>query len=349
MEQPTIFCPNCQAPNPAKNLFCQNCGKPLIPTAPPPPVPPVDAGLTQRPASEPVPVMPVSFGEPQAAPPLPGPTPLYPPSQEMPPYPPATASPQGYAPQDVPPQGYPQGMPSQGYVPQGAPQGYAAPPAFYPPPAPIQPPASQLEKLGAWVDGWADLVVGEAEKASSVEEAFVEALQGHKLQQVTVDRIEVASRAGMNPYRIVRSPWGSVSFYSRASGADLALGWSFYVTRRPRWMTILILVGVAFGLSFLTSLPSVANFGYFILAWIFGTFGHLLTACVLGFIAGYILKGSIWHLFVQGPSEAELDEATALTLAIQKSVCEAVTKAGLDPAKLRRKRSFKGGEATWRI
>jgi hypothetical protein len=203
--------------------------------------------------------------------------------------------------------------------------------------------------MGAWVDGWADVVNGAADKAAAVDEAFVEALQSRQIPQVSIERIEVATHWTRNSYRVVRSPWGSIAFYSRPAGTDLALGWSFYMPRKPRWMTILILAGVAFGLSLLTAIPAVVNFGAFLLAWIFGTFQFVVPAVVVGMVAGYILKGSIWHLFVEGPTEADLDEATALTLAVQKSVCAAVEKAGLDPACLRRKRSFKGGEASWRI
>ncbi len=90
MEGQTVICGNCQAPNPARNLFCQSCGKPLAqqPAPVPPPIPPA-----QQAAFPPQPVYPQ-----QAYPPQP-PTPAaYPPQQ--PGY--GMAQPGYYAPAPVP-------------------------------------------------------------------------------------------------------------------------------------------------------------------------------------------------------------------------------------------------------
>jgi len=82
MEGQTVICGNCQAPNPAKNLFCQACGKPLaqqVVAAPPPPP-------TGQPM--PYPQQPVYPAQ-QAYPPQTQPAPGYP------------AQPAGYPPQQA--------------------------------------------------------------------------------------------------------------------------------------------------------------------------------------------------------------------------------------------------------
>lgn len=88
MEGQTVICSNCQVPNPAKNLFCQSCGKPLAQQAAPVPPPP-----------------PMMHQPPQQA---------FPP-QQYPPQPPAPAP--GYPPQ---PAGYPPQAPGY-YTPAPAP------------------------------------------------------------------------------------------------------------------------------------------------------------------------------------------------------------------------------------
>ena len=49
MEDQTIICPNCQTVNPAKNMFCQTCGKPLSPAAPRPTPPPPPIAMPAQP------------------------------------------------------------------------------------------------------------------------------------------------------------------------------------------------------------------------------------------------------------------------------------------------------------
>ena len=82
-----IICANCNSANSTKNLFCQNCGKPLT---------------AARPAIPAIPVQPVSpISEPPIAPPPLVPTP--------PSFQPVSTSPQIVTPQVPPsPPGYPQ-------------------------------------------------------------------------------------------------------------------------------------------------------------------------------------------------------------------------------------------------
>jgi hypothetical protein len=327
MEAQTIICPSCQTPNPARNLYCQSCGKPLVPTAPnftapPPPMAaqPVFDPLAP-PALEPVPAYPVQ-GEPL---PQPEPPPVYPP-QEMPP--------QGYPPQQMAPQGYP---PQQVAPP---------PPAYYapPPPPPPVPAVPTLEKLGARTDGWSDLIAGASEKTGEVEEAFLVGLKEREIPQVTIEKVEFASGMFRKAYQVVRSPAGTVAVQVSAAGKDLAISWSLYTRHGLNLPMLGILAAIAFGVSFLTSLGGAFNFGIFFVNWVFGTFRWLLDTVILALIAGYVWKGSTWYFFLLTPDEIARDELAALTLAVHDSLHSAVDKSGLDSSKLRGKSAFRAGD-----
>lgn len=96
MEQQTIICANCRTPNPAKNLYCQSCGKPLVPLGNSQPAPlvqgqpsPLPQAVSQRPlASYPQHAIPQNSSSQQQVPPPPG----YYPQQ------PAAPGPAGYMP-----------------------------------------------------------------------------------------------------------------------------------------------------------------------------------------------------------------------------------------------------------
>jgi hypothetical protein len=335
MDVQPIICPNCQTPNPAKNLYCQACGKPLVTT----PQQPTTPTVVSAPEPEPVPQQPAL----EAPPPPPAnqppfveqdqkaaPFPPYPANQldqTLPPpqsFPPPGYQGQPYQPQEVPPQGYPQ----QGMPPQ---QGY------YPPPLPS---AHSLDGLGVRVDHWAGLIPGGAEKCTEVEENIATELKAREFPMVNVERAEFGDGMVKKAYQVVRGPAGSVAVHTSAMGKDLLISWSTHVRRSPNWPMIAILAAIAFGISFLTSLGGIGNFGYFLVNWIFGTFNWLLPVTLLALIAGYVWKGNLWYFFMTGPSEMAKDELVALAMSVHNSLMSAAQKAGLEVDQLPEKRRF---------
>ncbi len=328
MEAQTIICQNCQTPNPAKNLYCQSCGKPLAQAAPPPAAPPSSSQPSE-------PVQPVSQVE-EAEPASQSPTsaPVYPtPVQEQPPMPAQEPGWQGPPPPGGPPQGYhPQEMPPQqpAYYP-------AAPPP--PPPAPAVP---TVENLGARKDGWADLITGEASKAGDVEKEFVEEIKKRNIPMVLVEKVELASKFNKANFLVVRKPGGVVAVQINPCGNDLSLSWSLYTKHVPNWRMLAVLAAIAFVVSFLNALGTF-NFGIFFVNWVFGTFGWLMPVAILALIGGYVWKGSFWYFFLENPGDIANDELIALMLAVHQSIQSAVGNAGLDSGKLRNKSTFKVG------
>jgi hypothetical protein len=283
MEAQTIICPNCQTPNPAKNLYCQSCGKPIVP-APAveiPPPPPADL-----------------------------PAPVY---SQMPP----AAPPQQPQPYQVGP------MPQQ--------QPLYPPPPMMPPAAPSAP---VLEKLGVRKAEWHAIAGGAADKARQVQDLFADELRGRAIPLVTVDRAEFSSGLSRKAYQLVRHPAGSVVVSAEAVGRDLSLSWAMYVPQTPKIKMLGILAGVAFVVSFLTSLNVVGNFGYFFVDWVFGTFRWLMEVAVLAIIGGYVWKGSFWYFFVETPDEIARENLTALKLSVSQSLTSAAARAGIEISQL---------------
>lgn len=313
---------------------------PSAPAQPPPPFQtppqaPVQSGFT--------PSYPPQSLPPQAPPPVQGLPPQgYPP--QMPPpqggYPPQNYPPQGA--QALPPQGYPPQIPPQNYPPQGTPpQGYPAqgpqgmppqqPMTYYAPPRPAPVLAvPSLENFGARSEDWAELIPAQAEKAAEVGEAFVEEFKGREIPGVTLEQMEFSAGPVKKAYQVIRSPYATVAVHVGPAGKDLSVRWSLHPRREPKWMMLGFLAGIACGISFLTALTSLGNFGYFFFGWIFGTFNWLMPVAILALIAGYVWKGSLWYFFMEAPGEMAEDEMTALTMAVHQSLVAALEKAGIE-------------------
>jgi hypothetical protein len=327
MESQIITCQNCQTPNPAKNLYCQSCGKPLVQAAPPPMVPP--SIYQPEPGTQVSSVEAEQFSSQQSAS-----TPVYPtPTQGQPPM------------QDQEPgwQGAPQpGGPPPGYRPQEMPPQQ---PAYYPvspPPPQPAPVVPTIENLGAWKDGWTDLIAGEAAKAEDIEQDFVESIKTRNIPMVMVEKMEFASKFNKKNYLVVRNTGGAVAVKISPNGNDLSLSWALYTKHVPNWRMLAFLAAVAFVVSFLNSLGTF-NFGIFFVNWVFGAFGWLMPIAVLALIGGYVWKGSLWYFFLEDPGDIADDELTALSLAVHQSIHSAVEKAGLNADSLRQKPNFRVG------
>ena len=357
MNSQTIICSNCKTPNPARNLYCQSCGRPLIPAGPSVPAGdatmPVQAqpgghGITPPPAQNypppasvyppppaqsafvPPPVQPVSDGSPypQPADPTANTMQVQPPAQQLNNYPP---------PQNVPP-AYPYQQP----VYQAAPAG---PSFFEKTQARADALVSDLKKeaFSAHADSWADLVSGAGEKAAEVEQNFVEDFNSRGLTYVDLGRVETTSGLNQRTYQVAHHRSGSVAVYANQAGKDLMLGWDLNIIRKPSWSRILILVLVMLGVSFLTNLIVGWDFGRFLTHWIFDILNWALPVSILALLAGQIIKGDIWYMFIEKPDEAALQELAALANAAHQSLQTAVKKTGLNDVTLRAKKTFNVG------
>ncbi len=342
MNQPVIICSNCRTPNPARNLYCQSCGRPLIPAA----APPAPSDVTQPSAAQPLDQ---------------GPTIATTPEQ---PYgaPHGQQSPEAGAPPEVELQNPSQ--PPPGYQPQGAPPAYGAPPSPQPGAQPVYPvPPFQgtgtsqgysaarpqpdffektqsrassffaqfgRETFPVKAESWSTLVSGAGEAAEEIEKKFVEDFEKRDLPYVDLARTEVTSGLVQRAYHVARHRAGSVTAYANPNGKDLMLGWELNVQQKPDWKMILILSAVTIVIPFLISLAFGLNFWTFLFLWIIGTAFFILPVFAATAITGKIIKGDIWALFIEKPDPAALQELSALAAAVQQSLQAAIKNAGVE-------------------
>lgn len=349
MNTQMIICSNCKTPNPAKNLYCQSCGRPLIPAAPTA----TTFDVTQPSLSQPAPrTVPDSAGIP------PGPAaptqPMTPPAEQ--PYAPPVqqADPAGGQPiapavyaANIPPQAgaqteYGGSVPPQVVPPayggtppqQGYPNYTATPPRediFQRAQAGTETFLSRLRNgtFNVHLDEWSDLYPGAGEKAGEVERSFVEILNGRQISNFELARTEVSSGLLARNYQVLRHRSGTVSVFVNPAGKDLAVGWEAQATQKVNWKMIGVLALTALGISFLVNLATGWIFGRFLVEWIFGIFSWILPVIAIGLVAGKIINGDIWYMFIEKADAAGQQELAALTKAAHLSLLEAVKRAGL--------------------
>jgi hypothetical protein len=341
MNQSVIICSNCRTPNPARNLYCQSCGRPLIPAA----VPSAPNDVTQPSAaqsSDQGPTIATTPGQPYAAPHgeqySPDPAAGMPPETEN----------------EYPPQ--PQ---QQTYPEQGTPSTYGAPASPQPgsqpnssvPPFPAgeapqsyagtRPQTDFIEKVSSFFSkygqqtfpvkagSWSALVNGAGDRADEIEKNFVEDFEKRDLAYVDLARVEVTSGLIQRAYQVARHRAGSVTAYVNPIGKDLMLGWELNGQQKPYWKMILLLGAVTLLVPLFISLAFRLNFWTFLLLWIIGIGFFLLSVFVAAAITGKILKGDIWALFIEQPDPAARQELFYLANAVQQSLQAAVRNAGL--------------------
>ncbi|HVP22019.1 MAG TPA: hypothetical protein VMS73_09190 [Anaerolineaceae bacterium] len=348
INQQLIICSNCKTPNPAKNLYCQSCGRALIPAAPLSGPAEVTQPMIGQPGvhspSDPNVVQPYSVA----------PTQPYIPAtdQSYAPPPMASAAPINPAqPPNYGSQGYPQPSATPGYT--GTTVQQTAPPASTG--GTSQPGYSgnsgaagginilqkaqaesnsffnrlRMGTFSARMDTWNELIEGGGEKAEEVERNFVELFNKRQVTYVDLQQVEVTSGLLQRSYQVARHRSGSVSVFANPAGIDLMAGWEMSILQKPNWKMMGYLVLAAIVISFLTNLPYGWLFGHFLVEWILGVFSWILPVIAVGLVAGKIIKGDIWYMFIEKPDPAGEQEIRALAKAAAQTLQEAIKRAGL--------------------
>ncbi len=177
---------------------------------------------------------------------------------------------------------------------------------------------------------WSALVNGAGDLADEIEKNFVEEIEKRDLAYVDLSRVEVTSGLVQRAYQVARHRAGSVTAYANPNGKDLMLGWELNVQQKPYWNMILILGAVTVLVPFFISVAFGLNFWTFLFLWIIGISFFTLPVFTGAAIAGKIMKGDIWVLFIEQPDPAALQELSALANAVQQSLQAAVKRAGFE-------------------
>jgi len=342
-----IVCANCNSINSAKNLFCQNCGKPLTAARPATPVQPVQP---VKPVAEP-PITPVtgvptppSF-QPVGVPPTTAPQ--YPPV--LPVYPQPSAPIQAVRPEAPPPAQQPQYPPVQpGYVQPTTGIGKSLPVA-------AKPLGVKINHLGIVIDAWADVIENGAEKGAAVSEEFDRLMEEHKIPDVVVTRKEMTvdgEPVGRTFHLLQNSRGGSMLVNFGAQGKDLLISWDAYTKPVLNLIYVAILLGGTAAVTLIITLISGilgVNFISFLFSWVNRFYNWLFPVIVGAALAGFLLKGNCLAFFIKQPNKFSQDDLTGLMLIGHQTILKAVESAGLDAKKLHIKKGLHGGSWFRRI
>lgn len=334
-----IVCAHCNGVNSAKNLFCQNCGKPLTAARPVSPVQPIQpvTPLTAAPTEV---STPPSFQP--IAPSVTDSTPQYPPIAPVP----------GQAVKpEVPP------VPSPAPVPTSKP-GSSARPGKVPQPfavgenfKPISAISadSKINHSGILVESWADVIENGAELGASISDEFDRQMQERNIANLEVARKELMAdgEPGGRTYHVLKnSRGGTMVVYFGALGKDLQISWDVFAKPVLNLINIAIILGGTAAVTLIITLISGvlnASFLTFLFSWVNRFYNWLFPVIVLTGLAGFILKGNLFAFLIKRPTKFDQDDLTGLMMIGHQVILKAVEAVGLDAAKLRAKKGMRGG------
>ncbi len=203
-----------------------------------------------------------------------------------------------------------------------------------------------VNKLGLFIDGWADLVEGMGAKAETVRQEVLTQLESREMPDVkTANKNGYVdlSAPGYREYVVTTTfPGVTTVIYVAQHGKDLYTSWKTFI--RPvingALMVVLVIASFILGIFQAGAAPVFINSGMvFLIGWI----GSLIFLCLLIAAAGYIFKRSVLAYFFVEPSYFDADDVTAMSLSVHYSILRALDKAGIESAKLRLKRDFTSG------
>ena len=231
-------------------------------------------------------------------------------------------------------------------------------------PAPTPPAVSgttNVNNLGHFLDGWADLIEERGDKAQEARQLVYQFLKERNMPDIAVAQKEgvVGLRSAKRPYNLTTThPGATTAIYVGQHGQDLYVSWRTYRQavlhdRLKVAVVIAVLIGLFFlyqgysnltggffsfmsaGTAILTSLPIALGVAI----------GVLIAEVVLMGIWGHYINRDAWSLFFVQPNLFDADDITAMSLSAHKSILRALDKTGIDTSELRLKQHFKGGRS----
>jgi hypothetical protein len=207
-----------------------------------------------------------------------------------------------------------------------------------------------LDKLGARLDGWAELIEGAADKKEPIARAFEEEYQQKQVPQVnlTLSQLTPGGMVGKRRYyHLFQSYTGAtMAAYIGEFGKDLYVTWELFVRPIIKWRNIAYMAGIA---GLLGLCPALVGQNILeeplltLILWLFSIIGWFLPVAVVALIAGRVMKGSFLAFFIEEIDLFAADDVTAMMFAVHKSLLKALDSAGLDTTLLRSKDQFTAG------
>lgn len=203
-------------------------------------------------------------------------------------------------------------------------------------------------KLGYYLDGWADLVVDRGHQAEQIRQTVVQLLQERQMPQVTVVETHPSFNNETRKYNATTTyPGAATTIYLGQHGKDLYVSWRTFI--KPiindsvlGAITIVSLLAAVYIL-FQGRTPGVppSREINLLAAFVFALFFALGLGIVS--LAGRVMKGDNSAYFFIEPSLFDAEDITAMEFSVHKMLLRALDKEGIDTSQLRLKQSFKGG------
>ncbi len=214
-----------------------------------------------------------------------------------------------------------------------------------------QPSGTQtLSGLGTLVDSWADLIDNQGGRLSTIVQAFSERMAARQMSHFSIQATNVTPGqmfSGNRFYHLVRTQTGAtLAVRIDNYGRDLYLSWDLWVKPLPNWPVILGLIGLA-ALMALGGAQTPSFFGpssFNMTLWIIGTIFNSIWMGFLVGLAGRFVRGNFLGFFLKQLSPFDVDDITAMQLAVHHSLLEAADVAGISQNLLRAKETFHGGQ-----
>jgi hypothetical protein len=206
-----------------------------------------------------------------------------------------------------------------------------------------------IDRLGALVDSWADLLDDMGDKTAALTTAFQQRMSVRQIpnMQYSASTLTPSGLTGQRRlYQLVRTRTGA-TMAARIDqfGRDLFMSWDLWVRPLPNWPVILVVLGIAAFFAFGTA-RSPALFGppqFSLVLWIVGTIIHSLWIGFLVGLAGKVVRGNWLGFFIKSLTPFDIDDITAMSLAVHHSLLEAADSVGISATLLRPKETFRGG------
>jgi hypothetical protein len=198
-----------------------------------------------------------------------------------------------------------------------------------------------VNELGYFLDGWADLIEGMGSKVEEVRSKIIRGLQEREMPDIQVsEKNGYVSQISdeVRAYTITTtSPGATTTIYIGKHGKDLYTSWRTFISPVLNWRNIAIAVGIAVFIGLAASeLRSLWTFLSTTIILILFEFGVMA-------IAGRIIKGNFLAYFFIEPTVFDAEDITAMSLSAHKSLFRALDDTGIDVSKLRLKQNFRGG------
>lgn len=211
-----------------------------------------------------------------------------------------------------------------------------------------------VNKLGYFLDGWAELVEGMGEKADEVRKDTLERLELKEMPDI--ESGELTANAGLSSGKrdyifSVTYPGATTAIYIAKHGKDLYVSWRTWLAAQLNKLLILIMLGLAVWGGYATFGTrqvggGLFSYGYtetWALGWIASSIVILLLEIWLVSSASRMVKGNPFTFFFIEPNVFDAEDITAMSLSAHYAILRSLDNAGIDTSKLRIKEKFTGG------